>query len=621
MDRQTTEHPLSTRELDPLSEAGALVPSATMTLASLRAMAISLMAKTGRRIRLLWVTDSWLVVTLLASCVTSIASLWYFFQNHQILLNYDSYSHLLIARRLFDNSTPGLAQLGGVWLPLPHLLMVPFVWNDYLWHTGLAGSIPSMLSYIVSAVYLFLAARRLTHNSRASFVGTLLFILNPNVLYLQSTPLSESVLIVTLIVAGYYFLAWAQEDRLKYLLWAAVSTFLATMARYDGWALFLVFLVLIVLIGRIKRHSRVVMESNIFAFSTLGGLGIALWFLWCEVIFGDPLYFAHSQFSSEAQQQNTLQTHMLYTYHDLWQSARAYLFASIETLGPVLFALGAIAVIVFVLQRRLSADMLAALAFLTPFPFYLVALYVGQAPLFVPWSVPVHSIHLWWNARFGAEAVAPAALFLATLANLRFWSRGQLLLQISLIMTIIGQSALISSEGIISLQDGQYDNCTPLYSSVVYLAQHYNGGRMLLDTFSTRLNGLEVQANIDFKNIIYEGSGELWNQALSNPAPIVDWIITNPKDPTDLVAQRVNVGSLAFQSQFDLVVQEPTGLSLFHRHGLPPLPTRPIALDLLIEHRLCKVDGSQYQGNDFTTLSSQASHTAYLEAVWKAGYL
>src|SRR5438552_10006447 len=120
--------------------------------------------------------DSWLLATLVTACVASVTSLWYFFSHHQILLIGDTYSHLLIARRLFDNLTPGVAQLGGIWLPLPHLLMLPFIWNDYLWHTGLAGSFVSIPCYVISAVYLFLAARRLTHNSRASFVGSLLFI-------------------------------------------------------------------------------------------------------------------------------------------------------------------------------------------------------------------------------------------------------------------------------------------------------------------------------------------------------------------------------------------------------------------------------------------------------------
>ena len=293
------------------------------------------------------------------------------------------------------------------------------------------------------------------------------------------------------------------------------------------------------------------------------------------------------------QQENTLQTHQLYTYHNLWISIRAYLLASIETIGPILFALAVLALVIFVLRRRLSVETLATLSFLTPFPFYVISLYTGQAPLFVPGSAPANSIHLYWNARFGAEAIAPAALFLATLANFRFWPKAQILLQLLLAIIIVVQSGLVVSAGIISLQDGQYDNCTPLYPVVVYLAQHYAGGSILLDTFSSRLNGLEVEADIDFKNIIYEGSGELWNQALSNPSSLVDWVIANPNDPTDLVAQHINVGSPAFLSQFDLVVQQPDGLSLFHRQGLPPLPTRPVSLELLTEHSLCKVGSSR----------------------------
>src|SRR5258708_3800412 len=159
-----------------------------------------------------WFYDRWLLATVIIACCTSIIAVWYFAQNYQILLLGDTYAHMLIACRLFDSSTPGLAQLGGIWLPLPHLLMVPFIWNDYLWHTGLAGSFVSMPCYVISAIYIFLAARRLTRNSCASFTGTLVFIFNPNILYLQSTPLSELVLSVPITIAFYFFLAWAQED-------------------------------------------------------------------------------------------------------------------------------------------------------------------------------------------------------------------------------------------------------------------------------------------------------------------------------------------------------------------------------------------------------------------------
>src|SRR5205807_4292716 len=119
----------------------------------------------------------WPLFTLIISCGASISACLYYFQRHEILLYGDAYSHLMLARRFFDSQSPGFAQLGSVWLPLPQLAMLPFIWNDTLWRTGLAGSIPSMACYVVAACCIFLAARRLTHDARASFVAALVFIL------------------------------------------------------------------------------------------------------------------------------------------------------------------------------------------------------------------------------------------------------------------------------------------------------------------------------------------------------------------------------------------------------------------------------------------------------------
>jgi hypothetical protein len=183
--------------------------------------------------------DPWLYVTLVIACIACVAACCYSFQQQDILLYSDAYSHLRVARSVVDGSGLSIVQLGGVWLPLPHLLMLPFIWNDYLWKTGLAGSIPSMLCYLVSALYLYLAARALTNDGRASCIGALVFILNPNILYLQTTPLSDLVCFATLTIASYYFIRWTQADARdapKQLIFAAASTFLATIASYDGWA-------------------------------------------------------------------------------------------------------------------------------------------------------------------------------------------------------------------------------------------------------------------------------------------------------------------------------------------------------------------------------------------------
>jgi Dolichyl-phosphate-mannose-protein mannosyltransferase len=531
-----------------------------------------------------WFNDSWLLVTMLVSYITSIASFWYFFQHHQIILYGDAYAHMLIIRRVFDNVTPGLAQLGGVWLPLPHLVMLPFIWNNYLWYTGLAGTIPSLICYQIATVYIFLAARRLTHDSRASFIGTLLFILNPNVLYLQTTALSEIVLIATLTAAAYYFLAWAQEDKLNYLILAGFATCLATLSRYDGWFLLATMLILIVPIGLLKRHHRSQIEGNLISFGAIGGLGIVLWLAWCLIIFANPLYFQDGPFSSQAQQKSLIDAHVLFTYHDLWQSLRYYTIDAMQNLGPVLFVCGIVAVVIFIWRRRLTPEMLAGLVYLSPFVFYVVSLYGGQAAIYVPGAVPANFAHQIYNARYGVEVVAPAAVFIATLVSVLPRGLLQRLGHIVFVSIIIVQAVVIALGGIISLQDGQYGlDCAHAHTIILFMAQHYGGGKILEDLYDTKMDALNPEAQIDFKNIIYEGSGSLWKEALHNPASMVNWIIVNPADQSDQVANNLTP---TFNAQFTRDIEESSGLSLYHRNGLA-YPTRPIPSYLINQQSLC----------------------------------
>lgn len=553
-----------------------------------------------------WLKDRWLIVTIAIACLASVSSWWYFFQHHQVLLYGDAYAHLLIARRLFDNAAPGLAQLGGVWLPLPHLLMIPFIWNDTLWSTGLAGSIPSMGAYVIAAGYLYLAARRLTHDSRASFLGTLVFVLNPNILYLQATPLSELVLIAALTAGAYYFLVWAQEDQPKQLIWAAATMFLATVSRYDGWPLFLAALALIALIGRLKGHSWGRIQGNLLVFGTLGGLGIGLWLCWCAIIFGDPLYFQRGPFSAQAQQKSLIAAKLLYTDHNLWQSLRYYAIASSETLGPLLFVLGIAALIVFLVRHRTLVSALASLLFLTPLAFYVISLYQGQAALFVPGAVPINAPYHLFNARYGAVVVAPAALFLATLVGRQLLKKRIIrsLGQGLLLLLLLVQTGLTATGGIITLQDGEFGlACTPTHQVILYLAQHYAGGMIMEDLYASKLDALGPKANIDFKNIVYEGSGGLWDESLHHPEAVVNWLIANPSNPDDLVAKHLDLSGSTFLAYFTPVVHEADGLTLFQLRSIGHLPTRSLPADLLAVHH-CGTSGSTAEGQSLATMVS-----------------
>src|SRR5437870_12992910 len=93
-----------------------------------------------------------------AACL-SVSSFLYYFRHNDILLYGDAVAHINIARRVFDSRTPGPLQLGTVWLPLPHLLMMPFIVSKWTWQTGVGGSISSMLAYVLGVVGIFRLVR------------------------------------------------------------------------------------------------------------------------------------------------------------------------------------------------------------------------------------------------------------------------------------------------------------------------------------------------------------------------------------------------------------------------------------------------------------------------------
>ncbi len=94
---------------------------------------------------------------------------------HGAMLNYgDAVAHLHIARRVFDSRTPRFSQLGSVWLPLPHILLIPFVQNYHWWATGLAGVIPSALAYIAACVGIYRLARHFVSRAASAARARLL---------------------------------------------------------------------------------------------------------------------------------------------------------------------------------------------------------------------------------------------------------------------------------------------------------------------------------------------------------------------------------------------------------------------------------------------------------------
>ena len=124
----------------------------------------------------------------------------------------DSRSHLMIARRVIFADTPGAGQLGAVWLPLPHILMLPLVWDGWAFYSGFAGSIVMMASYVLLTVLAYKYTWHLTGRRTAAAVTATVIALNPNMLYMQSTAMTELLMFATMMGAVYGVLRWVQTD-------------------------------------------------------------------------------------------------------------------------------------------------------------------------------------------------------------------------------------------------------------------------------------------------------------------------------------------------------------------------------------------------------------------------
>src|SRR5208283_4658642 len=191
-------------------------------------------------------------------------SFFYYLRQGGILMHGDAVAHINIARRVVDSLYPGPLQLGTVWLPLPHLLMLPFIWVDKLWQSGIAGSIPSMVAYVFGVVGVFRLAcgileanegepssgaaggTRSSHATAGGLFAAFVYGANPNLLYMQATALTETLFlgffIWTLVFFSDFLHSLGNEGvgskperrALRKCAWCLAA---AELSRYDGWFL------------------------------------------------------------------------------------------------------------------------------------------------------------------------------------------------------------------------------------------------------------------------------------------------------------------------------------------------------------------------------------------------
>jgi len=493
------------------------------------------------------------MLAIAVSTAVGILGLVWAYQNGLVLAYSDSLSHLNIARRVLDSRTPGVVQLGTVWLPVPHVLMQPFIYIDFLWHTGLAGSIVGLLSFVVTAAALFLSARRITQHETAAWIGLAVFLSNPNVLYIQTTPLTEPVLLMSMTASAYCLLRWSRSNAYSDLLAAGLMATLAAGTRYDGW-FFAAASGLVVLITVYSRSGNPAKAEGVtLSYAVLPAYAMLMWLFYNWTIFGDPLAFQRGEFSVQLQQARIAQASSLPTKHNIVLSALTYSWAVLDNLGGLVVALALVAVVIYLISTRLHPGSLIPYVFLSSYPFNIIALWLGQTIITVPQSVPPG----FFNVRYGLLVLPGAALFIAYLADFLMERSWSLAVTLSLAVVLAVQFAYYIPNwpaSIITVVDGLTGSSAKAESlqTAQYLHEHYDGGGILIDdTMSQAIH----EARIDMHEYIATFSGPLWIRALEDPAPYVRWVVMHTDDESDRVTAAL-ISSPNFTGRYALEFED-----------------------------------------------------------------
>ncbi len=503
-----------------------------------------------------WEKHNDLIIFVLTFLISLASQIYFYTHGNQNLSDYDAIARLNIARKIIDSLTPGIGQLGGIWLPFPQILMIPFIWNNFLWHTGIAGSIVSGTAFILSAIYLRKTVLLLTNNKKAALLVWFIFVSDINLLLLQTMAMSESFFLFSMIMILYFLTKWVKDhDFVDFLLLGLFVTFI-TLTRYEGYFVFIgvfisVFLECIFSYWRYEGKDKV--EGMMLVFLTVAGFGIFLWCLYCALFYKDPLYWLHvyssdkgqvSTYSASIENVKTNTTIVGKGALSITQSFLTYSSAILWTNGIItsLLALfGFILITINVLERRLIRSKIRLYLPIIIISTVLFSLLVyGYQRGFIPAIEfpPITIVHLLSksfndfshsNIRYGVIMAPLIFIFIGLIA-----SRNKVF---GVLITLL-----------IAFQIFTYFY-TPLFlyfsfpaswgysilKPVPWFISHYDGGLIL--TSSNRHENFMFQTGLPYKDFIYEGSREYWTTSLNEPDMYATWILYDETNTGDNVTR------------------------------------------------------------------------------------
>ncbi len=512
------------------------------------------------------------------AALVSLFSFIYYFQHNTLLFYGDAVAHINIARRVFDSQTPGLLQLGTVWLPLPHLLMIPFIWSNSMWRSGAGGSIPSMLAYVFGVVGIFrlvrgtLGADLRTKPAAAisAWIAAFAYGANPNLIYMQATAMTESIYLALFIWAVVYiteFIRIVQNDDttngqenpasapLVRCAWCLAG---AEFTRYDGWFLAGVIGLTVVVLALHRCQSDGLPDRSMRPAAAKFLLAIAalpvLWLAYNGAVYGNPLEFANGPYSAKAIEQRVGAPNP--ALHNPMVAAIYFMKSAQLNMADGnwgRFWLFAALIAVAVAFWKLSTALGATLLLWVPLVFYALSIAYG--------SVPIH-VHTWWpfatfNQRYGLQMLPMFAVSAGLLAGSAVLAVGRHFAKLAAIIAALMAFSYLSvwAIGPQCLQEAQknWDIRHNLNSAVQRTVEALPPNSRFLMDLGEHVGVME-QAGIPLRRVINNENHRpwkrpsdpegLWERALADPPRYVYYVIAFEGDAVDQSVNRTNLAVL-----------------------------------------------------------------------------
>ncbi len=514
------------------------------------------------------------VAIALAAAIGGAILAWHYHRLGLTLSHYDARGHLVVARRIMDSITPGWQQIGAVWLPLPHLLNAMPIQVDLFYRTGASAVAISIASYAIATGAIAWIVLALTGSSSAALAGAAVFALNPNVLYLQSTPMTEPLLLATTTVAVAMLMAWCRADlkvcttddpdsrrapdadgrsaglqacdrrsagdhrQAGHVGWAFA---LACLTRYEAWPVTVCALTAAawVLWRRGRPAPAALREvATIAVYPAIALVGFAIF---SRVVVG--AWFVSGDFF--VPENKALGDPMMAAAEIGW-GTRMLSGALLVAIGGV----GATLLLGMGLASRRRADALIALSLLATSAIPWVAFVKGH-PFRIRYMVPLIAIEA-IGAGVAAGAIARR--------------RVQLALAIAVLLVAAYELRPLDRSAPMVVE-AQWDRPNaPVRARVTACLDRPGTGEKIMASMGSLGHYMQEASNAGFaiRDFLHEGNGDIWLAALESPRPYAAWIMIEEKAQGGDMLAHIARERPSFLKGYERVC-EGAGLALYRR--------------------------------------------------------